>query len=294
MEDIDREKSFIIFISHCWARRYAGTPAWDGNPHPDTPQWDNYQLCVDGIQSIVNSLLVNDADRLSCYLWLDYSCLNQDGDASLNSNFDLVSVMRMSDCLFTPVLGEWSGNKGILDKWASDYDALGWTQPEEGYTSRSWCRLEAFLASAVPLDMSPSKQNSFKGGLQLAMSYGRRPHLIYGSYERRSKRPPLFLPPLPSSLFAFFDPREGQSTIAADANTIARLVEDLLLHLRFTAVGWSGQHDEEGKPVGEGEYTFESGSSFIGFAVNGAFHGSNGTMKYANGISSHVHYASFK
>ena len=33
-DDIDKDNSVFIFISHCWKRGYKGAPGYDGRPHP--------------------------------------------------------------------------------------------------------------------------------------------------------------------------------------------------------------------------------------------------------------------
>ena len=71
----------------------------------------------------------------SCYLWLDYSCLNQN---SAMHSVDLSSIMAVVDCVFTPVIGEWSSSKSLIEDWANDYNSANWNQETSGYIHRAW------------------------------------------------------------------------------------------------------------------------------------------------------------
>ena len=54
LDRIDRDKSLIVFISHCWLRGYPAAEGWDGRPHPDDAYGSKYKLCVTGIKHILN------------------------------------------------------------------------------------------------------------------------------------------------------------------------------------------------------------------------------------------------
>jgi len=72
-----RDKSLIVFISHCWMRGYPGAMGYDRRPHPDNKEGSKYLLIVDGIRKIKRGL----APGMDfCYVWLDYGCMDQDGD----------------------------------------------------------------------------------------------------------------------------------------------------------------------------------------------------------------------
>jgi hypothetical protein len=92
---INLEETFVIFISHCWLRGWNGAQDFDGRPHPDTVNHDKYQLT--GTHSstyslthlLTPSLPVLAIEKLMsqfapgfshCAVWLDYGCINQDGD----------------------------------------------------------------------------------------------------------------------------------------------------------------------------------------------------------------------
>ena len=45
-DDIDKDNSVFIFVSHCWKRGYKGAPGYDGRPHPDTPNNDKLKLTI--------------------------------------------------------------------------------------------------------------------------------------------------------------------------------------------------------------------------------------------------------
>jgi hypothetical protein len=77
LDDIDVENSLLIFISHCWLRGWSGAEGWDGRPHPDNTTAGKYELCVDGVEQIKKTYAPGFG---LCYVWLDYSCIDQDGD----------------------------------------------------------------------------------------------------------------------------------------------------------------------------------------------------------------------
>src|SRR5436190_866193 len=71
------EKSFFVFISHCWLRGWSGAEGWDGRPHPDNADAGKYALCVDGIDRIMKTMV---SGMENCYLWVDFGCIDQDGN----------------------------------------------------------------------------------------------------------------------------------------------------------------------------------------------------------------------
>ena len=63
-----RDKSLIVFISHCWMRGYPDAMGYDRRPDPDNKEGSKYLLIVDGIRRIKKDL----APGMDfCYVWLD-------------------------------------------------------------------------------------------------------------------------------------------------------------------------------------------------------------------------------
>lgn len=71
---VDRDTSVVVFISHVWQRSFHGCEGWDGRPHPDNADKRAYKLCVAGINKLFKQLAPG---MTQCYIWMDYSCLNQ-------------------------------------------------------------------------------------------------------------------------------------------------------------------------------------------------------------------------
>ena len=71
---VDRDSSLVVFVSHVWQRSFHGCEDWDGRPHPDHADKRAYKLCVAGISKIFKLMAPG---MTQCYVWLDYSCLNQ-------------------------------------------------------------------------------------------------------------------------------------------------------------------------------------------------------------------------
>src|SRR5690348_13804104 len=77
LEEIDVNNSLLVFVSHCWLRGWDGAVGWDGRPHPDNAVGGKYALTVAGIEKIMKGMA---KDLKKCYLWLDYGCIDQNGD----------------------------------------------------------------------------------------------------------------------------------------------------------------------------------------------------------------------
>ena len=138
-QHFDRSKSFIVFISHCWLAGWDGCVAgkgvgssyedslvpsdhtqrvlvspehadqWRGFPHPDNKNDDKYRLICEGVRNVWQTQAAGMKD---CYLWMDYSCINQDGDPAGELLY-LDQLVANADCLFTPIVDpEWT-------KWRS-------------------------------------------------------------------------------------------------------------------------------------------------------------------------------
>eukprot|EP01038_Epipyxis_sp_PR26KG_P016041 gene16041-21774_t len=101
LKDIIRNNSFIVLISHVWLRNgiLNSDKGWECEPHPDTIENSKYDLCVEGIEKVMNYFAPG---MNECYVWMDYGCLYQDGNpAEELSHFD--KIIRFCDCLFTPI-----------------------------------------------------------------------------------------------------------------------------------------------------------------------------------------------
>jgi hypothetical protein len=66
---------------------------WDGRPYPDNTAADKYKLCVNGIEKAHKSMAPG---MPNCYIWIDYGCLNQEGNPSEELN-QLDEIMRNAD-----------------------------------------------------------------------------------------------------------------------------------------------------------------------------------------------------
>ncbi len=74
---IDRRTSLVVFKSHCWLRGYPGAEGYDTRPHPDNVHNEKFALMVKGIEMIWKRFAPG---MTECYVWIDYGCINQDGD----------------------------------------------------------------------------------------------------------------------------------------------------------------------------------------------------------------------
>lgn len=66
---INKEEALMVFISQTWQRGWVGAVGYDGKPHPDNKNNDQYNLCVEGIERAKNFY----APGMSkCFVWFDY------------------------------------------------------------------------------------------------------------------------------------------------------------------------------------------------------------------------------
>lgn len=79
------QESLIVFISHRWLRGSSDAKDFEKEPHPDNKEADKFHLCVSGIEKLLQ--LVPKIN--SCYLWFDFSCLDQDEDPSKELKFSI-------------------------------------------------------------------------------------------------------------------------------------------------------------------------------------------------------------
>lgn len=260
-------------------------------PHPDDRDNNNFRLCVTGIQRIKTTF----APGLEhCYVWLDYGCLNQDEDPAAELNGRLDDVIKFCDCVFTPLVGmNQSKNKNIRNYY-EDYRIRSWNG-ENGYLSRAWCRLEMFFASQVPLTQKKRRANTFRFGMQLFISTGRRPHLLFSSSQMLKKLSPVILPPISPVLYNKYDPQMGQLTEERDRPRIEQLVSilngysdpDSVYTDDFTAAPSELDDPDDMEPdmgVTSDKTLIKSpqGDVYEGAMLNGKKHG-YGVLKAANG-----------
>jgi hypothetical protein len=144
-----------------------------------------YLLCIEGIEQ---SKKLYAPTMKKCYIWLDYSCLNQNvNSATAFDRFD--KIIEVVDCLFTPVVDtgadwEFSGSlasngtnereneeskkiilatsltnptnnhdpsKESFTNLFDEYKSTSWQGRPGSYLNRAWTRLEMFYASNIPL-----------------------------------------------------------------------------------------------------------------------------------------------
>jgi hypothetical protein len=261
------ERSLIIFVSHCWLRGWSGAEGWDGRPHPDTVDAGKYQLCIDGIEKVMKIMAPG---MQNCYLWIDFGCIDQDGNPEGELRM-LDKIMRVCDCLFTPIYDKDHINWQFPDEYVNLYDGYRssvWNGTDHSYLNRGWCRVEMFYAVNIPLieNLSShlSRKDKFALGFAFHYSEGKRPHLLFGSKEVHTKVLPRILPPLENSYFDKFHPCDGAVTVARDKWKIQGLVQALESNLKFRVQpGYKGEL-KDGKRHGNGEYTSASGKVFIG------------------------------
>jgi hypothetical protein len=116
-------------------------------------------------------------------------------------------VIRKCDIMITPVVdpeqASWSCTHPLPSGgWLDAYHAAAWVE----YWERAWCRVEAMLCAAIPVDDKEARKTCFRGAMSNAIAAGRRPHAIYGDKEAIKDDTLRFLSPLLHSTYHKFKP----------------------------------------------------------------------------------------
>jgi len=286
-DDIDRSKSLIIFISHCWLRGWNGAVGWDGRPHPDNANHDKFKLIL---QAIDKHLIKQASSMKNVYVWIDYGCINQNADPAGELK-QLDKIVQACDLVLTIIAdnydNEWeSWNLPIsISNWFKEYEAKAWNDGQYAYLNRCWCRVEMMYAANVPLNEDTvDRSKHFTAGLLSAIKGNRRAHYLYGMKERMDIRPPISLPPLRNTFFDEYNPLTGSITKESDREKIIELIKVLQPYIdaNKATIGYVGERNIEGKMHGYGTYTYASGDVYIGEWNDDKMNG-NGTYTFSYG-----------
>jgi hypothetical protein len=282
IDEIPRESSLIIMVSHRWLR--GGLKP----PYPDTDENDKWTLCNAGITQILKA---GAPGMKNCYLWLDFACIDQSKDPAGELK-QLDKIVEICDCLFTPVYdpdhASWSYPSGCY----TNFDicgSSGWKEKDEsgninpeGYVSRGWCRMEMFYAANIPI-ISDDQQRSrkFASGLQFHRTRGRRPQYLYSSKEYATQVAPILLAPLVNSYFEDFHPEKGYVTMDSDKVIIRKLIDQLAPYMTTPVNHYKGEM-KDGQPHGRGTYLKDNGDEYNGEWQDGMKHG-KGKITFSSG-----------
>lgn len=261
-----KKEGLFIFISH----------AWVGTQNPDDESTSKYKLSIRGIQELMTILYLG---KKKCYIWFDYSCINQD-NVDTNELTCLNKIMTIFTCTFTPIHDpgheSWtfpSESKSIL----RDYAAEGF---QKKYLNRAWCLTEMFCTQFVPLCNELSSNGSERNpiGLELLQALGFRPHFVYGTKEMSTNSPPLFMEPLQMNThLQKYSPVNGILTKESDRDKIISLMDDI-------QKSCNSNQDDNNVKEGLGKKINENGELYAGEWKEGKYHG-NGILIYPNGSS---------
>lgn len=226
---IDRNSSFIVFLSHCWLRGYPGAPGYDINegPHPDNSSGEKHKMFVQAIERAWTEL----APGMSrCFIWADFSCIDQEGDAGGELK-QLDAIIGICDCIATVVIGipEVSPIQQEGPNHLS-FNMSSWNTGTHAYLNRAWCRTEMIYGALVPVITDTSRLSKMSGALKSFHQEGKRPHLLYTTKEYDSRASAHVLSPVDVHLF---DPTRGHLSKETDRQYISQLMADLYSNFNF-------------------------------------------------------------
>lgn len=271
--EIDYRNSFIIFVSHRWLRgRFIP-------PHPDNATNSKFKLLIRAIDFLWG---IHAKKMKSCYIWLDFGCIDQDGNPAGELKM-LDQIVGLADCLLTVIHDEnpdWVMEQST-DGYLLDYKADGW---KNGYLLSAWCRVEMLYASHVPLreDNDEDRINKFDAGVKASLQLGRRSHFLYGTKESNCGFCPELLYPLKESYLQLINPADGVLSFESDRVKIQELMYDLTKYLIKPEYGYFGSYNEFGLRHGKGVFKGTNGFYYKGDWANDIPHG-NGTIIWMNG-----------
>eukprot|EP01036_Dinobryon_divergens_P029543 gene29543-38659_t len=273
------DKSLVVFISHRWLRSL--------DNQPDDANDSKFQLIIEGLEKVKKYFC---PDMQYMYLWLDYSSIDQDR-SSVNEWRLLNQVMRLCDIIFTPVVDDlWESRTYTMGPagWMMTYPAAWWCDKVLGYLNRSWCRLEMYLAANEPLVASDAHRlDRFLNILRSSLVEKQvRPHVLYGTHEWKTGRPPILLPPFPDYLYQVLDPLSPTAFITKEGDR--RIIQDIISRCprRVVQERYMGDMNSAGQMHGQGRYILATGDVYEGNFVCGIIQGP-GKYSYANGNSYH-------
>lgn len=243
----------LIFVSHCWMRGGKGPTGMyetDLRPHPDNEEHHKFALLLAAVER-VHQGMAPDAKKI--YLWIDFCCINQDGDPAGELK-QLDQIVAYSDCILTPLVDEewdqWELDY-TLGRIFVDYKAKRWNEGKYAYLNRGWCRVEMMYASIVALfdHKDSARINIFRAGLKFSIEHDRRLHILFGDREFHKNASPISVPPLLFSFFETYNPTGSNSFVSyePDRDKIASLVEDIKPFIQPWEIGYVGDRNSEGE-----------------------------------------------
>jgi len=278
IDDVDFSSSFLIFLSHRWLRGDSKAAGWDGKAHPDNAKHEKFKLTIKAIDMTWGSLV---EEGMNCYVWLDYGCINQEGDPAGELR-QLEKIIEYSDMLLTVVVddeyNDWEyGN--TVDGLITGYRAKPWID----YLSRAWCRVEMLYAANIPLQENRGHRiQKFKAGVRGALERNYRPHLIYGTKELKMSFFAGILCPLQTKYLELYNPADGYLTKKEDRVVIESLMDRLSPYMKIIEEGYVGDRNSYGLRCGNGKLTLKNGFCYEGEWLNDIPHG-NGKLIFPDG-----------
>ena len=272
-DEIDRSKSLLIFLSHCWLRGYPGSPGFEKKPHPDNVYHDKFNLMISAVNALIFSQTTNIKEE-NVYVWIDFASMNQDEDAAGELK-QLKKIVQVCDLMLTPLVDynhkDWAITP-TKEGYLYDYKAAAWRDGKHAYLNRGWCRTEMLYAANVPVIKNTiNRLSKFKNALAHAASQERRPHFLYGSKELNESKQPICLPPLQHSYLEKYNPIDGDLSYESDRKKIQMLLTELQpdIEAKKLVVGYVGPVDENGRPHGVGKEVLSNGAIYEGNFIKG-------------------------
>jgi hypothetical protein len=266
------QNSLFVFVSHRWLTEH----------DPDNEDHVKYNLCVKGIEDILRFMAPG---METCYIWIDYACIDQSKEPAEETRKSLKDAIRICDCMFTPIYDpdheswEFKNLSPGSDPY-DDYKSSGW----EVYRGRGWCRVEMWYAATVELWEDKDRHSKFAYALQTHHLLGKRTHFLYGTKEanQSESHPPRPLPFLQNSYIDKYNPSEGNYFDQTDREKVDFLFKEIRPLIKDIVASYNGKRNHKGEKHGKGKEIELNGSEYEGSFQCDKKHG-NGKLLYSRG-----------
>jgi hypothetical protein len=217
--DLNREGSFVIFVSHHWVTAKS----------PDDQYRSKHQL----LQRVIAQLQQGRVKDKKLYLWIDYCCLPEGRTAAAMQM--LPAIIERCDAVITPVVENstgkskwWQHNdqRSGFDNLFEEYQSPSWKH----YKADAWCAAESWLAAKQPLHpdchhffaIQTAKNSAANQDTSRAAD---RVHFLYGEREAERNIPPYVLNQLQASALKSMNPAKGKLYNEKDRPKVKAVLE---------------------------------------------------------------------
>ena len=301
-DDIDRENSLVVYISHNWL------PVVDDfNSTVDNSRGEKFEIVSTTIDTMLEYLMIG--VRMEVYVWMDYCCVPfEKAEQRKRISLSIPYYLSKSDLVLTPITSiakesfseeqievimeearqGRENNLGSLKYELKLLERNSVIRTEvtkvfdpyvlfHYYFQRPWTRLEHIASNEIPVDRASNVDEKFA---KLRRLGSERPHLF--CIVKNHKPNIFFFPRLPSELEKSLKKLKGCEKDAHPDKDIIDEVHGVVFDFRdLLKDSYKGDMNDEGLPHGFGVMTYTNGERYEGNWNDGLKEG-EGVYTYTN------------